>query len=115
MSTELRQRKAQASSSVVGSTDQKSNANTTSKDQQPEEERKPSPMEIVQEKYRKFFTRSFWGILMIIVFAMILWLGHVAVSAFVIFLQIMVFKEMLAIRYSEAKERNLWGFRTLHW
>jgi predicted CDP-diglyceride synthetase/phosphatidate cytidylyltransferase len=74
-----------------------------------------SPMEIAQEKYRKFFTRSIWGVVMILVFALILYLGHAFVSIFVVVLQIMVFKEMVSLRYIEAKERKLWGFRTLHW
>ncbi len=70
---------------------------------------------ITLEKYRKFVTRSVWGGLMIAVFAFILYMGHAAVSLFVILIQIMIFKEMLGIRYKEAKERKLWGFRTLHW
>ena len=72
-------------------------------------------MEIAQEKYRKFFTRSVWGSLMIIVFAAILYLGHAFVSLFVMLIQVMVFKEMIAVRYIEAKERKISGFRTLHW
>jgi len=84
----------------------------------PEEEDKApkkSAMEIAQEKYRKFFTRTIWGSLMIMAFALILYTDHTLVCVFVVVLQIIVFKEMIALRYTEAKEKNLWGFRTLHW
>jgi len=37
------------------------------------------------------------------------------VSLLVIILQVIVFKEVISLRYTEAKEKNLWGFRTLHW
>jgi len=65
--------------------------------------------------YRKFFTRSIWGTIMILVFGLIIYSNHILLSLFVIFLQGMVFKEMIALRYIEAKEKHLWGFRTLHW
>jgi len=101
-STELRQRKK--------------NKEDEEPDKQEESpERQKSPMEIAQEKYRKFFTRSLWGSLMIIVFAVILLSDHFLVCLFVVLLQIMVFKEMIALRYQEAKEKNLPGFRTIHW
>lgn len=72
-------------------------------------------MEIAQERYRNFFTRTVWGMLMIIVFGVILYTHHLLVSFFVLILQTLVFKEMIALRYIEAKEKNLPGFRTLHW
>jgi phosphatidate cytidylyltransferase len=52
---------------------------------------------------------------MIVVFALILYLGHAFVSIFVVLLQVMVFKEVVSLRYIVAKERKLYGFRTLHW
>jgi hypothetical protein len=85
------------------------------KEDEEQKQLKKSPMEIAQEKYRKFFTRTIWGSLMIFFFAFILYTDHVLVCVFVVVLQIIVFKEMIALRYTEAKEKNLWGFRTLHW
>jgi len=52
---------------------------------------------------------------MIAFFSIILYTDHLMVSIFVVILQVIVFKEMLAVRYVEAKERELWGFRTLNW
>lgn len=74
-----------------------------------------SAMEIAQERYRKFFTRSFMGGLMIFVFGAILYCDHTVTALFVVLLQVMMFREMIALRYIEAKERNLFGFRTFHW
>lgn len=74
-----------------------------------------TPMEIAQERYRKFFTRSFWGIIMIAFFSLILYTDHILVCIFVVLIQMVVFKEMLHLRYTEAKEKNLKGFRALHW
>jgi len=52
---------------------------------------------------------------MIVFFAFILYMDHVLVCLFVVILQIIVFREMINLRYIEAKEKKLWGFRTLHW
>jgi phosphatidate cytidylyltransferase len=53
---------------------------------------------------------------MLAVFALILYSDHILVSLFVIVLQCVVFREMIAIRYRIAKERGLsQGFRILHW
>jgi phosphatidate cytidylyltransferase len=76
---------------------------------------KKTPMEIAQEKYSKFFTRTIWGSIMILTFAGILSSNHFLVCLFIVLLQIIVFREMINLRYIEAKEKQLWGFRTLHW
>eukprot|EP01116_Phalansterium_solitarium_P003636 TRINITY_DN14454_c0_g1_i1.p1 TRINITY_DN14454_c0_g1~~TRINITY_DN14454_c0_g1_i1.p1 ORF type:complete len:494 (-),score=163.60 TRINITY_DN14454_c0_g1_i1:122-1510(-) len=81
----------------------------------PATETSTSDMEAAQERYRKFFTRSISGLVMILVFAIILYSSHFLVSLFVVVLQVVVFKEIIALRYIEAKEKKLWGFRTLHW
>ena len=52
---------------------------------------------------------------MIAFFAMILYTDHLLVCVFVVLLQTIVFKEMLSLRYIEAKELHLKGFRALHW
>jgi len=100
---------------MVNTSSQESNG----KEKKLEEKNSPieskTAMEIAQERYRKFFTRSIWGTIMILVFGLIIYSNHILLSLFVIFLQGMVFKEMIALRYIEAKEKHLWGFRTLHW
>jgi len=72
-------------------------------------------MQLAQERYTKFFTRTIWGALMIVFFGLLLYTDHILVCLFVILLQIIVFREMINIRYIEVKEKKLYGFRTLHW
>lgn len=49
------------------------------------------------------------------VFFCIVSTNHIVVSLFVIVLQIIVFREVISVRYREAKEKNLFGFRTIQW
>jgi len=109
-SSNLRQRKPGKQLDASNNTDEDS--------EEEKEESKPSkdtaPVD-PSEKYKKFVTRSFWGTIMIVVFAFILYMGHAAVSLFVILIQCMMFRELLGVRYKEAKERKLYWFRTLHW
>jgi len=102
-SSELRQRKP-----TQDSQDQMS-------EQKKQEEAERSAMQLAQERYTKFFTRSFWGALMILVFGLILYTDHILVCFFVVLLQMLVFREMVNLRYVEAKEKKLYAFRTLHW
>lgn len=90
------------------------------KDYSPAEIAAPSSAPLSEEEAKKkrrqsIIQRTLWGIPMVIVFAMILLSDHILVCAFIILLQIVVFKEVIGIRYKEAKEKKLWGFRTLHW
>jgi len=48
-------------------------------------------------------------------FALILYTDQLLVCLFVVLIQIIVFREMINLRYIEVKEKKLWGFRTLHW
>jgi len=70
---------------------------------------------LLENKLGKAITRTVWGVIMMAAFVLILSSDHVIVASFVVVLQIVVFKEMMYIRYQEVKEKQLWGFRTLHW
>jgi phosphatidate cytidylyltransferase len=72
-------------------------------------------LQIAQERYTKFFTRTKWGAIMILIFAAIIYTGHATLSVAVVLMQIIIFREMINLRYIEAKEKKLKGFRTLHW
>eukprot|EP01129_Flabellula_baltica_P000022 TRINITY_DN1001_c0_g2_i1.p1 TRINITY_DN1001_c0_g2~~TRINITY_DN1001_c0_g2_i1.p1 ORF type:complete len:410 (+),score=62.78 TRINITY_DN1001_c0_g2_i1:252-1481(+) len=65
--------------------------------------------------WRKLITRSFFGIVMMMMFALMMYVGHIALIAFVLFGQILGWKEIIYIRYVAEKEKNLWGFRSLQW
>lgn len=68
-----------------------------------------------QSKLYTFVLRFITGLIMIIGFLILLNTSHVIITCFVICLQILVFREIIALRYKEAKEKNLFGFRTLNW
>jgi phosphatidate cytidylyltransferase len=74
-----------------------------------------TPGEPPQSPYKKFITRTIMGTLMIGIFTLILNSDHIIVSLFVIGLQILVFREILNVRYNEVKEKELIGFRSLNW
>lgn len=63
----------------------------------------------------KMVTRSLVASIMFFVAGMILNAGHVVVAAFAFGLQVMVFKELLAVRYELAKEKKIPYFRTIVW
>lgn len=68
-----------------------------------------TPMEIAQEKYRKFFIRNIWGLLMIGAFALILYSDHFLVAVFVILvksLSFLILFILLAPNFS--LQRNDW-------
>jgi CDP-diglyceride synthetase len=52
---------------------------------------------------------------MIFVFLSILYSHHWVVVAFLLFLQVSSFRELLGVRYKEVKEVQLPYFRTLSW
>ncbi|EGG18938.1 CDP-diacylglycerol synthase [Cavenderia fasciculata] len=68
-----------------------------------------------QSKYKKLMVRSVMGAAMIFFFIGILRTDHFIVSLFVMALQLLVFKEMVSLRYVEAKEKKIPRFRTLAW
>eukprot|EP01133_Synstelium_polycarpum_P005243 gene5243-6066_t len=66
-------------------------------------------------RYKKLLVRSGMGACMITFFTFVLSTDHFIVSLFVIALQLLVFKEMVSLRYIEAKEKKIPRFRTLAW
>jgi len=52
---------------------------------------------------------------MILIFSAIVYSDHTILCTAVVLMQIVVFREMINLRYIEAKEKKLKGFRTLHW
>jgi len=59
--------------------------------------------------------RSITGLVMIFGFILIMLSSHAIISAFVVVLQIMVYREMTLLRYREAKEKEIPMFRSLNW
>lgn len=59
--------------------------------------------------------RTITGLVMMFGFILIMLSNHAVISAFVVVLQIMVYREMTLLRYSEAKEKDIPFFRSLNW
>eukprot|EP01120_Amphizonella_sp_Union-15-10_P010853 TRINITY_DN4499_c0_g1_i1.p1 TRINITY_DN4499_c0_g1~~TRINITY_DN4499_c0_g1_i1.p1 ORF type:complete len:438 (-),score=58.50 TRINITY_DN4499_c0_g1_i1:83-1330(-) len=64
---------------------------------------------------KKLIIRSIVGFLMLLFFVVLLRQDHEYVCVFVVFAQILVFKELITVRFKAVKEKNLWGFRTQQW
>ncbi|CAM9479852.1 unnamed protein product [Discosporangium mesarthrocarpum] len=70
---------------------------------------------LAESKLRKILVRTTVGLAMVTGFIGTVWAGHLYLSALVVAMQAMVFKEMVSVRYSAAKEREMPLFRTLQW
>jgi phosphatidate cytidylyltransferase len=54
-------------------------------------------------------------LIMVAGFFLLLWAGHVYVALFVVFLQVVLFKELTSVRYDFVKAKDVPLFRTLQW
>ncbi|CAB1120846.1 unnamed protein product [Ectocarpus sp. CCAP 1310/34] len=70
---------------------------------------------VAESRLRKVIVRSVVGFFMVTSFVGIVWAGHLYLCALVVLIQACVFKEMVSVRYSAAKERDMPLFRTLQW
>jgi phosphatidate cytidylyltransferase len=66
-------------------------------------------------KMHTLMIRTITGLVMIFGFILIMLSDHAIISAFVVVLQIMVYREMTLLRYREAKEKEIPLFRSLNW
>uniref|UniRef100_K3X184 Phosphatidate cytidylyltransferase n=1 Tax=Globisporangium ultimum (strain ATCC 200006 / CBS 805.95 / DAOM BR144) TaxID=431595 RepID=K3X184_GLOUD len=65
--------------------------------------------------FAKFMTRVVVGFAMIGAFAMILYGGHLYAWLMVVILQILLFRELVNVRYRAAAEKNIPWFRSVQW
>jgi len=68
-----------------------------------------------ENKTRKILTRVKFAILMIAGFIGFIYTGHLAVLSLVLLVQIGIYRELLKVRYVEAKDREIPFFRTTQW
>lgn len=76
---------------------------------------KNSSLKSDPERWKKFWTRFWWGAAMIAVFAVTIAAGHYWTVLLVIGIQTAVFREVIAIAHPPNKERKLPWFRTQQW
>merc|ERR1711871_1785134 len=89
----------QASSTIVGAT----------KGLSPEETK------VAESKMSKMATRLKYGSLLAILFAGIIWCGHLWACVLVVGLQTRIFYELVKVRYDHRREVDIPWFRTLQW
>lgn len=81
------------------------------------EEEKPGepPLSEYEKKKQTFITRTIWTFVMIAGFFIAMFSGHIYVIAIVTAIQIMSFKEVIAIANVPSKEKNLRFTKSLNW
>ncbi|KAL2264196.1 hypothetical protein VTK26DRAFT_472 [Humicola hyalothermophila] len=83
------------------------------------QERTPSPEEEKQAEYEKkkanFITRTFWTFVMIGGFFAALFMGHVYILVIITAVQIISFKEVIAIANVPSRARDLQSTKSLNW
>jgi phosphatidate cytidylyltransferase len=67
------------------------------------------------KKWQNWRIRALWSIVMILSFFLILAMGHFWVLMLIIFVQGLMYKEIIAIAYVPSKELKLPWFRTINW
>lgn len=67
------------------------------------------------ERWKNYRTRCIWGAIMLLLFVTLILLGNLAIVGLVIFLQTVIFKEVVGIAHLRYRERKLAWFRTINW
>jgi len=75
----------------------------------------PSAQDERQKKVVNFQVRTLWTFILLAGFFTILAMGHMYVIALVTFIQIIVYKEVIAIASVPAREKNIPFFKVLNW
>ncbi|KAF3937364.1 hypothetical protein ABW19_dt0204843 [Dactylella cylindrospora] len=68
-----------------------------------------------EKKKQTFVTRTIWTLVMIAIFFLLLFMGHLYVVAVVTAVQIITFKEVIALASVPAKEKNMHFTKALNW
>jgi phosphatidate cytidylyltransferase len=81
----------------------------------PPKAQKAEEVKKAESKLKKILTRTFFGALMIGVFAGLIYAGHLYVCLLVLLIQIELFRELVRIRYRASEDEQIPFFRTLLW
>ncbi|KAK9763574.1 phosphatidate cytidylyltransferase [Basidiobolus ranarum] len=69
----------------------------------------------IDKKWKNWWVRTTWTLIMIAAFFVIIAAGHLYVVMLVMVLQNLVYKEVISLSHEPNKERKLPWFRALHW
>ena len=79
-----------------------------------DEDEKPAQSDY-EKKKKNFFTRTIWTFVMIATFFVAMFAGHIYVIGIITAIQIISFKEVIAIANVPSRARNLPFTRSLNW
>ncbi|KAL3960653.1 hypothetical protein ACCO45_005770, partial [Purpureocillium lilacinum] len=82
---------------------------------EPVQEKQPTPEEEYQKKKANFMTRTFWTFSMLAIFFGALFMGHIYIIAIVTAVQIVSFKEVIAIANVPSRARSIRSTKSLNW
>lgn len=68
-----------------------------------------------RNKYRSMLIRAYSSVWMIAGFALIIYMGHLSITAMVVVIQIFMAKELFNLLRKAHEDRHLPGFRMLNW
>ncbi|KAF4507833.1 hypothetical protein G6O67_004290 [Ophiocordyceps sinensis] len=75
----------------------------------------PTPEEEYQKKRANFMTRTFWTFSMLALFFTALFIGHIYIIAVITAVQIVCFKEIIAIATVPSRARDIRATKSLNW
>ncbi|KAL4998272.1 cytidylyltransferase family-domain-containing protein [Aspergillus recurvatus] len=81
----------------------------------PEEKPEAPPLDEYQKKKQTFITRTIWTFVMIAGFFIAMFSGHIYIIGLVTAVQIISFKEVIAIANVPSKEKNIRFTKSLNW
>ncbi|KAL4796110.1 cytidylyltransferase family-domain-containing protein [Aspergillus venezuelensis] len=81
----------------------------------PEEKQEQPPQDEYQKKKQTFITRTIWTFVMIAGFFIAMFSGHIYIIGIVTAIQIISFKEVIAIANVPSKEKNIRFTKSLNW
>jgi len=67
------------------------------------------------QKWTNWWTRTLWTFVMIFGFFFVIFSGHLSIIILVLILQVVIFKEIIAIAHYPIQERKLPWFRVINW
>jgi phosphatidate cytidylyltransferase len=97
-----------------GEKEREKDKKSSTADQNQEKSGEP-PLSEYEKKKQTFITRTIWTFVMIAGFFIAMFSGHIYVIAIVTAIQIMSFKEVIAIANVPSKEKNLRFTKSLNW
>jgi len=87
--------------------------------QQPKQKEEKKPVLLAEQpksqKWTNWWTRTIWTLIMVFAFFLVIFSGHLSIIGLVLIIQILIFKEIIAIAHYPSQEKKLPWFRLINW